>query len=272
MRRFLAFALLSVCLSTTASAAVAYNFRQTHRSDRQSRPVAEAEGTGVIDGDRSRVEFTRGNIYPPGAFIISTRGANRVVMGNPATMTYAEMNLASLAGRIATGEVEIRNFKTQTEKLPDHPTVSGFPTDHFRTETTYEITVRGSAVVLTQNVHTVVEKWTTSAFGDVAGAFVDFETFRTGNPQMDELLESELSKIKGLPLRTLSTVTTTGAGSLARAGSKRVQVSEILLSNVRVEPVTSAGFEIPPGFTKAQARSTSEQSRVHMLSMEPETP
>jgi hypothetical protein len=275
MHRYLASVALLVLFSTTLSAAVAYDFRQTHRSDRRSRVPAESQGQGLIDGDRSRVEFTGGNIYPAGAFIIATRGANSVIMANPATKSYSEVNLVALASRIASGEIEIRNLKTRVEKLPDHPTVSGLPTDHYRTETTYEISVRGSALTLTQNVHTSIEKWTTTAFGDVAGAFLDLDTFRTGNAQMDALLEAELSKVKGLPLRTVTTVTTTGTGNLARPGSKlepqkRVQVSEILLSNVRIEPAPAASFEIPPGFSKAEARGAAAQSRVHMLSMEPE--
>lgn len=260
---------LLVCLSSIASGAVAYDFRQTYRSDRQAGKPTESEGKGVIDGNRSRIEFTRGNIYPPGAFIISTRGANNIILANPETKSYSEVNLAAMASRIAAGEIEIRNVRTQVQQLPDHPTVSGFPTDHYRTETTYEITVRGSALALTQNVHTVVEKWTTNAFGDVAGSFVDLESFRTGNKEIDQILESELSKIKGLPLRTVTTVTTVGTGNLAHSGAKRTQVSELLLSNVRIEPAASSAFVIPTGYTKAMRRDE-EQSRVHMLSMEPE--
>jgi hypothetical protein len=274
MHRRLGYVALLVCFSTTLSAAVAYDFRQTHRSDRGSRKPAEAQGNGIIEGNRSRVDFTGGNIYPPGAFIISTRGASSVIMANPATKSYAEVNLVALASRIASGEIEIRNLKTRVEKLPDHPTVSGFPTDHYRTETSYEISLRGSTLRLTQKVHTVIEKWTTSAFGDVAGAFLDLDTFRTGNPQMDALLETELSKVKGLPLRTVTTVTTSGTGNLVRSSSKlepqkRVQVSELLLSNVRVEAASATRFEVPAGFAKAQERSVEDQSRVHMLSMEP---
>ncbi len=278
MHRCFAFGLaLLVGLSTTLSAAVAYDFRQTHRSDGQSVASGEAEGKGFIDGDRSRVEFTRGNMYPAGAFIIATRGANRVLFANPETRAYSEVNVVALASRIASGEIEIRNLKTHVEQLQDHPTVSGFPTDHYRTETTYEITVRGSTLALTQKVITVIEKWTTNAFGDVAGAFLDLETFRTGNREVDALLEAELSKVKGLPLRTVTTVTTTGTGNLATPGSKlaparRVQVNELLLSNVRTEQTSASLFEVPAGFSKADSRDAGEQSRVHMLSMEPEKP
>lgn len=263
------FALL-LCVSWMAAGAVVYDFRQSHQGERQSGAPSEAQGKGIIDGDRSRVEFTGGNAYPPGAFIISTLGANRVVFANPQTKAYAEMDLAGMTARLSS-EIQIRNMRTRVEQLPDHPTVSGFPTDHYRIETTYEITLHRSPLSLTQNVHSVVEKWTTNAFGDVAGAFVDLNAFRTGNAEIDQILESELAKVKGLPLRTVTTVTTTGAGSLARTGGRRVQTSELLLSNVRIESVASTAFEVPAGYTKAEP-STAGQPGVHMLSMEPEKP
>ncbi len=62
-----------------------------------------------------------------------------------------------------------------------------------------------------------------------------------------------------------------GTGNLARSGSKRTQVSELLLSNVRVEPAPASAFLVPAGYTKAMSRDE-QQSRVHMLSMEPEKP
>jgi hypothetical protein len=75
----------------------------------------------------------------------------------------------------------------------------------------------------------------------------------------------------------VTTVTTSGSGNLARPSSKlapakRSQVSELLLSNVRIEPAPAAFFEIPAGYMKADGQPSAEQSRVHMLTMEPEKP
>jgi hypothetical protein len=123
----------------------------------------------------------------------------------------------------------------------------------------------------------VVEKWTTAAFGDVAGAFVDDSVFRTGNREFDDLISSELGKVKGLPLRQLTRVTTAGAGNLSKPSANlgtspmRIQTTEILLSNIRVEAVPAADFEIPVGFSPFDPGSVRrDEQKVHVLSMEPE--
>src|SRR5438128_901268 len=56
MRRVLV-AIAILALVQSVSAAVQYEFRQTTQSDLESMPSMDMTGRGVIDGDRSRVEF-----------------------------------------------------------------------------------------------------------------------------------------------------------------------------------------------------------------------
>lgn len=264
-----------VVLTIHASAAVLYDFKQTSRSAARDGTPVVVEGRGVIDGDRSRVDFTGGNGYRIGSYIITRDGADDVLMVDPRSKSYAAVDLSSLADRIASGQIEITNLKTKVELLKDHPMVSGFPTDHYRIETSYEITWKGGPLPLTQSVATVVEKWTTTAFGDVAGSFVDDSVFRTGNAEFDELLSAELGKVKGLPLRQVTRVTTSGTGNLARPSANlgvapsRVQTNEMLLSNIRMETVPAAYFEVPAGFLPVDPGSVRrDEQKVHVLSME----
>ncbi|HYM62692.1 MAG TPA: hypothetical protein VEZ11_17540, partial [Thermoanaerobaculia bacterium] len=59
----------------TAAAAIEYEFRQSSRSDIEAIPTGEFSGRAVIDGDRLRVDFTGGNTYLPGTYMISTNGS-----------------------------------------------------------------------------------------------------------------------------------------------------------------------------------------------------
>ncbi|HVR42622.1 MAG TPA: hypothetical protein VMS56_04185 [Thermoanaerobaculia bacterium] len=277
--RSLILAVVVVLAAASLEAAVLYDFRQTARTDSTGPVAGEIEGKGVIDGDRSRVDFLRGNLYSKGSYIISIRGAQQILLVNPKRKSYAEIDLSAVANRLASGDLKITNLKTRVDKLPDHPTVSGFPTDHYRVETTYQITWTGGPLPLTQSVKTVVEKWTTNAFGDVAESFLDESALRTGDPAFDQLIEAETSKIKGLPLRQLTTVTAQGTGSLAQSSSRvstpptRTHVTEILLSNIRMESVPSATFEIPDDFRKAEhGDSAADETRVHVLSLEEARP
>ena len=264
-----------VVVAIHTSAAVLYDFRQTSRSATQDGTPMLVEGRGVIDGDRSRVDFTGGNGYRIGSYIITKDGADDVLMVDPRSKSYAAVDLSSLASRIASGQIEITNLKTKVELLKDHPMVAGLPTDHYRIETSYQITWRGGPLPLTQSVSTVVEKWTTTAFGDVAGSFVDDSVFRTGNREFDELLSTELRKVKGLPLRQVTRVTTSGSGNLSKPSTtlgvtpSRIQTNEMLLSNVRVETVPASYFEVPVGFSAVDAGAVRrDEQKVHVLSME----
>src|SRR5579872_905986 len=64
--------LLVVGIVQTLSAAVQYEFRQTTHSDLESMPPTDVTGRGIIDGDRSRVEFLSGTGFEIGTYIIST--------------------------------------------------------------------------------------------------------------------------------------------------------------------------------------------------------
>lgn len=267
-------AILIALLTGSIQAAVLYDFRQTARSD-SSGDQTEASGAGIIDGDRSRVDFTAGTAFPIGAYIISRKGADQILLVDPKRSVYGEIDLSTMASMLASGSIEVTGVTSNVTQLPDHPTISGFPTDHYRIETSYRITLKNGPLPLTQDVHTVIEKWTTNAFGDVAGGFLDRSVLKTGEPNLDKVLEAEFSKVKGLPIRQISTVSTTGVGNLARGGKKvgyspkRTSVNEILLSNIRVEAVPSSLFEIPAGYTRADERdSKGDDNRMHVLSME----
>ncbi|MGH9458455.1 MAG: hypothetical protein ACRD2J_12560 [Thermoanaerobaculia bacterium] len=266
---------VAVLLATPASAAVVYDFRQVNRSDGINAKPAEATGKGIIDGTRSRIEFTGGNLYPAGTVILSLIGQREVTLLNPEQKSYATIDVAAIASRIGAANLEITNFKTRVEQLPGQPMVSGFPTTHYRIVTNYDITWKPGSIELTQRVESIIEKWTTSAFGDVAETFLEGQPFRTGNPELDKIITAEMAKVKGLPLRQVTTTTTTGVGNLVRTGGQlperpsRTQSSEILLSNVRIETIPEVLFEIPNGFRPADG-TTEDGPSMHILSLEPE--
>lgn len=280
MRRVIPALLLATLVSGVLPAAVLYDFRQTFRSDAQGRPAGEVEGSGVIDGDRSRIDYTGGNLYPVGTYVIARSGARQFLVVNPLNKTYAELSAESMAQRLKSGEIQIANLKTSVEKKGQGIPVAGFPTEHWVIEMTYQVTWKGGPIPLTQNVQSVVERWTTTAFGDVAGTFLDQSSLMTGDAKIDEIISAEMSKVKGFPLRIVTSVSTTGVGNLMPSSSSKLQVaptrtqtSEMLLSNVRLESVPSARFEIPAGFTVADPsqRKKTDDNQMHVLSLETTT-
>src|SRR5712691_3023181 len=193
-KNLLAFAvMLLVITAPSASAAIQYEFRQTTSSDLESIPATDCVGRAIIDGDRSRVEFISGNAYPAGTYIIATNGSRSMTFIDPSRKSFVEVNAASVATSIGARKITVANKKIDVTKMPDQTTVAGFPTEHYRMIMSYDITVAFGNLPLTQTVKTTIDKWTTSAFGDIGDTFLASGALHTGNPDLDDLISAENS-------------------------------------------------------------------------------
>jgi hypothetical protein len=268
--------LLFIC--HTAGAAIQYEFQQITRSDISSQPGTQFSGSAIIDGDRSRVDVISGNAYTPGVYVISTNGSRTMSFVDPTKKIYAEVNAANVAAAVGASNISIDNLTSAANKLDDHPVIAGVPTDHYRLTLTYDISLTMGTIVLRQNVHTTVDKWTTVMFGDVGETFLANSAIRTGNPKLDEIIQIETTKIKGFPLReTLQTITTdtrnAASAALAREGGysrTRTQTLEMTITSIRQVEAPPNKFLVPASYHKAESGDDKlAQTQVQTLSMEP---
>ncbi|HEX9457592.1 MAG TPA: hypothetical protein VGA84_00530, partial [Thermoanaerobaculia bacterium] len=224
-KNLLAFAvMLLVITAPSASAAIQYEFRQTTSSDLESIPATDCVGRAIIDGDRSRVEFLSGNAYPAGTYIIATNGSRSMTFIDPSRKSFVEVNAASVATSIGARKITVANKKIDVTKMPDQATVAGIPTEHYRMIMSYDITVAFGNLPLTQTVKTTIDKWTTSAFGDIGDTFLASGALHTGNPDLDDLISAENSNIKGFALRQIVNVTTVN-NKAVRSGETQLKVN-----------------------------------------------
>jgi len=270
--------MLLVFTALSASAAIQYEFRQTTSSDLESIPSTDCVGRAIIDGDRSRVEFTAGNAYPAGTYIIATNGSRSMVFIDPSRKSFVEVNAASVASSIGGQKITIANKKIDdVVKMPDQVTVAGLPTEHYRLSMSYDITVAFGSLPLTQTVKTTIDKWTTSAFGDVGDTFLAGGALKTGNPDLDELISAENSRIKGFALRQVVNVTTIN-NRASQTGDSQLKVSrtvtqtrELLVTAIQpLAQLNVATFTVPVTYHKASpVHDDTQKSPVQVLSMEP---
>src|SRR5436305_1818424 len=120
-------------------AGVSYEFVQNTRSDIEQIPPTNLTGRAIIDGVRSRIDFGAGNIYAPGAYVISTDASRTLLYVDPISKTYSEVNAAGIAAMYGNAEIKIDNFKTSTTLLDDHPNVAGVPTTHYHLTLSYDM-------------------------------------------------------------------------------------------------------------------------------------
>jgi hypothetical protein len=270
--------MLLIITAPSAFAAIQYEFRQTTSSDLESIPATDCVGRAIIDGDRSRVEFLSGNAYPAGSYVIATNGSRSMTFVDPSRKSFVEVNAASVASSIGTRKITIANKKIDDViKMNEQTTVAGLPTEHYRLIMSYDITVDFGNLPLTQTVKTTIDKWTTSAFGDVGDTFLAGGALRTGNPDLDELISAENSKIKGFALRQVVNVTTINNRAL-QSGQTQLKVNrtvtqtrELLVTSI--QPLAQLGlatFTVPVTFHKADPiHDDTEKTPVQVLSMEP---
>jgi hypothetical protein len=260
----------------TASAAIRYEFRQTSGSDAEGAMAIDCSGKAVIDGEKSRVEFLTCNAYPPGSFVITTNGSRMLTFVDPAKRTFADVNAAAVATALGSTQITVANKKVNTTEMPDHPVIAGIATDHYRLTLDYDISINFGNTPLTQTVHTIIDRWTTMSFGDIAETFLSSGAVKTGNPDLDDLITSESAKGRGFPLKQI--IRTTAVNNRARAIKSELVVNRMVtitreLGVTTVEPVAKVAegtFAVPLGFRRADPlRDDTQKQPIQTLSMQP---
>jgi hypothetical protein len=272
----LVIALLVLGTVQAASAAVQYEFRQTTHSDLQSMPALDMTGRGVIDGSRSRVDFLAGTGYPIGTYVITTDGSKTLTFVDPAKKTYVDVNAAGVASALGSARISIANKKLSLTQLDDHPVIAGLPTDHYRLTIKYDITVAFGTIPLTQTVNELIDKWVTQALGEVGETFLASGGVRTGNPDLDDLVDTENNKIKGFALRQTISVTTLNENSGSQASKIQLnrsltQTRELVVTSIEPKArIAPDLFVVPATYHKPDpVRDDTQKAPMQILSLQP---
>jgi len=270
--------LLLIALVTvqSASAAIQYEFRQLSSSDMEGAEQTDCGGRAVIDGEKSRVDFVNCNSYPAGMFVLTTNGSRLLTFVDPVKKSYVDVNAAGVATALGTTNITITNKKVSSVEMPDHPEIAGIPTTHFRLSLDYDITITFGTVPLTQSVHTIIDRWTTMAFGDLGETFLSGGVLHTGNADLDDLVSVENAKGKGFPLK--QTVHTTMINGRMQKVKSELAVSrtsnvtrEFLITSINpVARAASSAFIVPLGYHRAEAvKDDTQKQPFQTLNMEP---
>ena len=256
------------------SAAVQYEFFQRNSSDDSSSRASDLTARATVDGTRARVDFLGGNLYPPGTYMISTDGAQRLYFVDPTKKWYTEVNMAGVASAIGASNIKIENLQSKVDRLPDSQVIAGIEADHYQLTINYDITVTPKSMPLTQHVKTVIDQWVTLKFGDAPGSGL-YNTSRTGNAQVDQLIETETGKVKGLPLRQTVTITTQKELAPKQSELKlprtRTMVREMWITRIVETTPNPAVFTIPATYRRADTPELPKGSSMQVLTMEPPT-
>jgi hypothetical protein len=245
---------VALALVTVPSvAAIQYDFMQKNTTGDIVAPMTEMSARAIVDGERSRVEFLSGNVYPPGTYVISTEGARRLFFVDPVKQWYTEVNTASLATSLASSNIKVENLKTSSELLKDKATIAGVEADHSRVTIEYDLTLTVKAIALRQHVKTEIDSWTTNRFGALSPGFFQ-NGLQTGNAELDKVLDAEISKVTGFPLRHVVTIRTSydkPANSKLETPSTRTITRETWVTRIAEVASTPSMFVVPAAYRRA---------------------
>jgi len=234
-------------------AAIQYEYTQKSISEDAIAPTTDLQARAVLDGTRSRVDFLSGNLYPPGTYVVSNDGS-RLFFVDPTKKWFTEFNTSGAVSSIGANDIRIENVRSSMDDVADHPMIAGTETNHYRLTIDYDVTLTMRGIPLKQAVHTVIDTWTTMKLGNLGWNALG-SGVRTGNPEVDRLLDLETTKINGFPMKQSVSVRTTllnrSATSKLQVNPTRTLVREMLVTSVHEVLTRATDFMVPAGFRRA---------------------
>jgi len=264
---------LVALVALPATAAVQFEFRQVTVSDSQLAKPTTVIGRAVVDGDRSRVDYLEGSSAGVGNYVISKASTRDLTLVNPEKKTFMTRHSQPVVDN-QTLKFSVSGLKLDMKDMGEGPAIAGYPTHYYRLVAHYNVSLKVGSLDLEQAVETIVEKWTTDAFGDVALSFFSDDPAQSGDPDLDQLMEAEISKIPGLPLRQIVTVTARlneqaiARNSQLKINPTRTQRTEMVVTKVGRITAAKGTFDVPIGFVDVSRQTAVEgKGSVHVLSM-----
>ncbi len=215
---------------------------------------------GWVEGESAKIVFTEsGNpTMKQGQYIVTKDGGKTLFLVDPEEKTYAEWDLEAMMaalGSMMESLGPIVNFEidnVEVEELGDEagPEMLGLPTRHHTFRTTYDMKIKVMGMGRANHVESEQEVWSTTALDHDAMTVWLRKAQPTGFGELDELVEAEMGKVRGFPLKSVTRSTTTG--QKGKRSSTTVMTTEVTELD-RSADVPASTFEIPEGYTRSEA-------------------
>jgi len=244
----------------SAAMAQAYYFESTStdKGPGMGRNGQVTQTRSYIDGANARIEFVeadRDGFFQQGGYLLTNDGGEVVYLVNPQDETYMSFNLDALFGmassamEAAGGIVDMEFENVSSEKLAEEPAgaLLGYDTTRFEFQSQFSMrmAVLGFARTMTTETHS--EIWCTDEIAASGfSVWLRPERFRTGNAEVDELIEQQNDMENCLPLKSIVT-STSGGGR----GNGQTTTSEMIVTELREESgFPDATFSLPSHYTE----------------------
>jgi hypothetical protein len=200
-----------------------------------------------------------------------TSDGSRLFFIDPTKKWYTEFNAAGAVSAIGATNIRIENLRSNIKDLGDGPKIAGLDTAHYQLTVDYDVTVTMREIPLKQTVHTVIDSYTTTHFTDVT-MNVLASGMRTGNSEIDRLMDLETTKMSGFPLKQTTSIRTTlltrATNSQLKINPSRTITREMRVTSIRETTAKPSDFAIPAGYTRADSIER-PRTATQVLTFEP---
>jgi hypothetical protein len=235
---------------------VAQTTAEGGKSAKQQNMIVKAWASG--DSGKVVFEESENPMMGKGTYIITKDGGKTMFLVDPKEKTYMKWDLDSMMGLLG-GAMKMMNLKftdPKVEALGEEPDglVAGVPTVHYRFRTTYAMSM--SFMMMKTNSRVVKEEeiWAATKLADAAlGIWLRKAPPKTGNEDMDKLIQAEMSKVKGFPLKRKTMTTSTDEKDKKEVTTITMEVTEL-----QMVPVPDSTFEIPSDYKETSLAGTGE--------------
>lgn len=256
MRKFIlaAVAVSLVIPIAAAPGAIQYDFKQVTKTDPPSEKPRITSGSVYLDQGMSRVDYSKDSTSGAGTWVISRNGGRDTIYVDPKSKTYLVHSTGDLSQTLSSVQLQISNLQLDSRNLGSGPVMAGYSTDHYRITATYDVSISLGPIPLVQHVETVIDKWTTAAFGDVSEIYFRGNLPHSGDPEIDRIIEAETTQAPGFPLRQVTSITTTLSSknlpknTQIEVPRRRRQTTELIVTKVGRADSEPSKFQIPSSY------------------------
>lgn len=208
-----------------------------------------------VEGAKAKVELEEaGPGLQDGSYLLTTDGGRTLYLVNPKEKTYSRWDLDAMFqtfNQVMESMGPMMNMSIdnpEVEKVGEEAggTVVGLPTTRYRYRSSYELNLKVMGMKRSSRVQMDQEIWATQAVS-APGLGVWLRPDRpTGFEGLDELLEAEMGKLEGFPLKVVTETTTTNKKGKSRTTRSTMEVTTL----EQDRDLEDGTFEIPEGYTE----------------------
>ncbi len=244
--------LLMLVLATVSPAAAGIYYEALNQVDGEGAEMQAWRVRGWVDGANAKIEFLdSGNpMMPAGSYLLTTDAGETMFLVRPADGTYSRFDLQAILGAVGNlsetsgGMIDMEFVDPKVEKLEERrgEAVAGRDTTYYRYRTSYGMVMKMMGMKRNHQFVIDQEIWSTD-LSDHEGFGVFLSAFRSrgGDSGLQEVLEAELGKMEGFPLKT---VTVTNMSSGRRGGGMTPTTSRMEVMTLREEAIAGGTWEL----------------------------